>query len=173
MVVMKHQGAKSDISHSMTHYLLAIHRLKEIRGFARVTDIARDLKLTKGSVSTALNNLKKKELVTDEEDCKFVILTNKGHQEIHRILSTRKLIYHFLYDLLDVGKKNAQRDSCLIEHLLSTESREKLFEYMRAATCDCKEKHCQHQIDPQQISSTLDLCDYRDINDFISGQMPE
>ena len=51
---------ESDLSHSMTHYLLTIHKLKEDRGFARVTDIARELNLTKGSVSTAINNLKKK-----------------------------------------------------------------------------------------------------------------
>ena len=39
---------ETDLSHSMTHYLLTIHKLKEQRGFARVTDIARELNLTKG-----------------------------------------------------------------------------------------------------------------------------
>ena len=34
---------EKDLSHSMTHYLLTIHKLKEQRGFARVTDIAREL----------------------------------------------------------------------------------------------------------------------------------
>ena len=38
---------EKDLSHSMTHYLLTIHKLKEQRGFARVTDIARELGLTK------------------------------------------------------------------------------------------------------------------------------
>ena len=67
-----------ELSHSMVHYLLTIHKLKEGRGFARVTDIAKELQLTKGSVSTAINNLKKKGLVQEEEDCKFLILTNAG-----------------------------------------------------------------------------------------------
>ncbi len=33
----------NELSHSMVHYLLTIHKLKENRGFARVTDIAKDL----------------------------------------------------------------------------------------------------------------------------------
>jgi DtxR family transcriptional regulator, Mn-dependent transcriptional regulator len=170
---MNHQGAKTEISHSMTHYLLAIHRLKEVRGFARVTDIAKDLHLTKGSVSTALNNLKKKNLVADEEDCKFVILTAKGHQEIHRILSTRILIFHFFRDVLEVNEEDSQRDACLIEHLISTESREKLFHFMRSLSCDCN-KQKKHIIrDLTKVKSSLDLCDFNGIDDFISEQMPE
>jgi Mn-dependent DtxR family transcriptional regulator len=49
----------NDLTHSMVHYLLAIHKLKEAKGYARVTDIAHEMGLTKGSVSTALTNLKK------------------------------------------------------------------------------------------------------------------
>ena len=52
--------SESELTHSMAHYLLTIHKLKEEKGYARVTDIAKDLGLTKGSVSTALTNLKKK-----------------------------------------------------------------------------------------------------------------
>ena len=51
----------NELTHSMAHYLLTIHKLKEEKGYARVTDIAKELGLTKGSVSTALNNLKKRE----------------------------------------------------------------------------------------------------------------
>ena len=76
---------EADLSHSMVHYLLTIHKLKEARGFARVTDIAKDLGLTKGSVSTALNNLKKRDLVHEEDDCKFLALTDRGHKEFHKI----------------------------------------------------------------------------------------
>ncbi len=67
----------------MAHYFLVIHELKESKGYARVTDIASSLGLTKGSVSTAINNLKKKNLIVEEEN-KFVTLTQKGHQEVSR-----------------------------------------------------------------------------------------
>ena len=115
----------------MTHYLLTIHKLKEERGFARVTDIARELGLTKGSVSTALGITLKKNLVSEEEDCKFLILTDDGHDEVHKILSTRTLMYYFLKDFLGVGQEVADRDSCEMEHLMSQESIEKLFQFMK------------------------------------------
>lgn len=120
-----------DLSHSMAHYLLTIHKLREFKGYARVTDIAKDLGLTKGSVSSALNNLKKRELVQEESDSKFLSLTDEGHQEVHAILSSRTLLYYFLKDFLGVDSEQAHQDSCLMEHLLSEATREKFFEYMK------------------------------------------
>src|SRR3990167_9235977 len=111
-----------DLSHSMVHYLLTIHKLKEEKGYARVTDIAKDLGLTKGSVSTAINNLKKRDLVV-EDDSKFLSLSNLGHKEVHSILSARTLLYYFFKDLVGVSDEVSHKDSCLIEHLLSEETR--------------------------------------------------
>jgi DtxR family Mn-dependent transcriptional regulator len=101
---------ENELSHSMVHYLLTIHKLKENRGFARVTDIAKDLDLTKGSVSTMLNNLKKKGLIQEEDECKFVVLTELGHEEVHRILSSRTLLFYFLRDFVGVDEETANYD---------------------------------------------------------------
>ena len=86
---------ESELTHSMAHYLLTIHKLREEKGYARVTDIAKELGLTKGSVSTALNNLKKRELV-EEDESKFLSLSETGHDHVHGILSSRTLMYYFL-----------------------------------------------------------------------------
>ncbi len=112
----------NELTHSMAHYLLTIHKLKEEKGYARVTDIAKELGLTKGSVSTALNNLKKRELVVEDES-KFLSLSKLGHDEVHRILSVRTLMYYFMKDILKVDDDVAHKDSCLVEHLLSDETR--------------------------------------------------
>ncbi len=153
---------ESDLSHSMTHYLLTIHKLKEERGFARVTDIARELNLTKGSVSTAINNLKKKNLVSEEEDCKFLILTEKGHDEVHKILSTRTLMFYFLKDYVGVNNEIADRDSCMMEHLMSQESLEKLFLFMK--------KLSNQDRDKVEITTDLDLSNFSTPQDFIESQ---
>ena len=34
---------ESELTHSMAHYLLTIHKLREEKGYARVTDIAKEL----------------------------------------------------------------------------------------------------------------------------------
>ncbi|MDA8794015.1 MarR family transcriptional regulator, partial [Bacteriovoracaceae bacterium] len=94
-----------DLTHSMVHYLLSIHKLKEEKGYARVTDIARELGLTKGSVSTAISNLKKRELVI-EDDARFLSLSETGHDEVHKILSSRTLLYYFLKDILGVSENS-------------------------------------------------------------------
>lgn len=162
--------AVEDLSHSMVHYLLAIHKLKENRGFARVTDIAKELNLTKGSVSTALNNLKKRGLVEEEEECKFVILTELGHDEVHKILSSRTLLFYFLRDFVGVSEESAQRDSCLMEHLLGQETVEKFFQFMKDLTCTCERMEKEGRPLKFQFKTALDLCQYDNASDFMTEQ---
>lgn len=153
----------------MVHYLLTIHKLKENRGYARVTDIAKELNLTKGSVSTAINNLKKKDwIIEDEKENKFVILTKTGHQLVHKILSSRTLLYYFLKDFVGVTEEIAFKDSCAMEHLISSETYEKFFNFMKQLACTCDSK--QSSDERFKIQSTLDLCQYAEAEDFIKIQ---
>lgn len=149
-----------ELTHSMVHYLLTIHKLKEDRGYARVTDIAKDLGLTKGSVSTAVNNLKKRDLVVEDES-KFLTLSEQGHGHVHEILSNRTLLYYFFKDVVGISDEAAHKDSCLMEHLLSTESRQKLFVFMK-----------QIVEDPSQITveTGLDFSKYESAKDFLKVQ---
>jgi DtxR family Mn-dependent transcriptional regulator len=147
-------SAESELTHSMAHYLLTIHKLKEEKGYARVTDIAKDMGLTKGSVSTALNNLKKRELV-DEDESKFLSLSTLGHNEVHAILTSRTLLYYFLKDVLGVKEETAHQDSCLMEHLLSSETRVNFFKYLKSNHSDIKD---------------LDLGQFKDFDDFSHAQ---
>jgi Mn-dependent DtxR family transcriptional regulator len=148
-----------ELSHSMVHYLLTIHKLKELNGYARVTDIARDLQITKGSVSTAINNLKKRELVI-EDAAKFLALSESGHAEVHRILSSRTLLFYFLKDIVGVDDEVAHKDSCLMEHLLSDETREKFFMYLK-----------NHPINSDPgASMSIDLSKYNCLSEFLRDQ---
>lgn len=161
-----------ELSHSMVHYLLTIHKLKEGRGFARVTDIAKELDLTKGSVSTAINNLKKKGLVTEEEDCKFLILTDQGHDEVHRILSSRTLLFYFLRDFVGVSESVAENDSCLMEHLMSQETNTKFFQFMKDLACTCERISASGGSLPEhfKFETALDLCNFNSAEEFVESQ---
>lgn len=150
----------SDLTHSMAHYLLTIHKLKESKGYARVTDIAKDMGLTKGSVSTALNNLKKRDLVIEDES-KFLSLSEEGHDQVHAILSSRTLLYYFFKDILDVDDKTAHNDSCLMEHLLSQQTREKFFKFM---------KNVADNSDKYGINTELDLSQFESHSAFNDAQ---
>ena len=158
-----------ELSHSMVHYLLTIHKLKESKGYARVTDIAKDLNITKGSVSTALGNLKKRELIFEEEDSKFLNLTDKGHDEVHRILTSRTLLFYFLKDFVGVSEEIAHKDSCLMEHLLSDETRLQFFAFMKKLACACH----QDGVDQGELmfNTDLDLCVFESAEDFVETQV--
>ena len=149
----------SELTHSMVHYLLTIHKLKETKGYARVTDIAKDMGLTKGSVSTALNTLKKRELV-EEDESKFLSLSDTGHAEVHSVLTSRTLLYYFLKDILGVDDETAHKDSCLMEHLLSDDTREKFFTFMQNVSFQKK----------MSFKSELDLKPFDNHDDFLEAQ---
>ncbi len=140
-----------ELTHSMVHYLLAIHKLKDVNGYARVTDIAKYLNLTKGSVSTALSNLKKKKLVVEDE-ARFLSLSELGHVEVHSVLTTRTLLYYFFKDVLGLSEEISHKDSCLMEHLMSDETRDKLFTFL------------------QNQKLSFNLKDYKSFNDFLEDQ---
>jgi len=147
----------NDLTHSMVHYLLAIHKLKESKGYARVTDIAHEMGLTKGSVSTALTNLKKRDLVL-EDDSKFLSLSSTGHEAVHGILSSRTLLFYFLKDIIGVNEDIAHKDSCLMEHLMSPESREKFFNFMKTL--------CSDELKSMQFSTSFDFSKFEHQHDF-------
>lgn len=151
--------SSNELTHSMAHYLLTIHKLKEDKGYARVTDIAKELGLTKGSVSTALGNLKKRGLVLEDES-KFLSLSDAGHDEVHHILSSRTLVYYFLKDILKVEDSIAHQDSCLVEHLLSKETRDGLFHFMQ----DVASQACV------ELNTELKIEEFKDHEHFFEAQ---
>ena len=68
---------ENELSHSAAHHLLSIHELRRQSGYARVSDIAKHLSITKGSVSTAMKLLKERGYVQEDHN-KFLELTEKG-----------------------------------------------------------------------------------------------
>ena len=45
---------ENELTHSAAHHLMAVHELRTLHGYARVSDIAEHLKITKGCVSSAM-----------------------------------------------------------------------------------------------------------------------
>lgn len=160
----------SELTHSMVHYLMTIHNLKENRGYARVTDIATELSFTKGSVSTAISGLKKRGLVVEDNESKFIDLSEEGHQKVHLLLSSRTLLFHFLKDILGVSEKAASEDSCLMEHLMSDETRKKFFQFMKEMVCDCENEDSSQKAVQKKFKTDLELCHFKTPEEFILNQ---
>lgn len=167
----QNKNQKLKLSHSMTHYLLVIHHLKESKGYARVTDISKELKITKGSVSTAVNGLKEKGLVQEEEGNKFLMLSERGHEEVHYILTSRVLLYSFFKDFLKVDESSSREGSCLMEHLVGSEIREKFFYFMKTISLSDKDRKKKKLLsDMQAFETDLNLPQYKSLSDFVQSQ---
>lgn len=124
------QFEENDITHSAAHHLLTIMELKEKRGYARVTDVAKHLNITTGSASTNLKSLKLKGFIV-EDDNRFLSLSNEGENMAKAILSRNELLREFLTMVLKVHKEQAEVDACKIEHLISAETSAKLQRFLK------------------------------------------
>jgi len=124
------QFEENNITHSAAHHILAVMELRESRGYARVTDVAKHLNITTGSASTNLKSLKAKGLV-DEDENRFLTLSQEGEALARAVLSRKKLFYRFLVEILKVHPEQAEIDACKTEHLISGETARKLEKYMK------------------------------------------
>jgi DtxR family Mn-dependent transcriptional regulator len=116
---------ENNITHSAAHHLLAILELREKRGYARVTDVARDLNITTGSASINLKSLKAKHLIIEDEN-KFLSLSEEGETLARAVLMRKKVLNDFLVNVLKVTAEQAEIDACKTEHLISVETATKL-----------------------------------------------
>ena len=120
---------ESELTHSRVHHLMAIFNLLEQNGYARGTDVAEYLNITRGSASITLNKLKNKGFI-EEDRKKFYQLTKKGQQVVNSVQSMKRIVKNFFTQVLKLSEDLAEEDACRIEHLLSQETGEKLFSFL-------------------------------------------
>ena len=112
------------MTQSLEDYLEAIYmRISEGKP-AHVRDVAKMLDVKMPSVVKAVRELKKFGLVT-QEPYADIELTEKGGRVARHVLGRHTLIREFLMKL-GVSRRNADRDACLMEHILSAETLDKI-----------------------------------------------
>ncbi len=126
---------KTDVSHSAAHYLMAIGRLRKGFGYARGTDVAQLLGVTRGAASIAIAQLKKRELVA-EDPHRFLLLTDMGERLANQIEQNSTILSRFMEVVLGVPSSVAHADACKMEHLLSLETGARLLWLMRSVLND-------------------------------------
>ena len=92
----------------------------EAEGYARSTDIAARLDVTKPSVSIAMKKLRENGYITMDQDS-LISLTETGYAIARRIYDRHKALTRFLIRL-GVDEKIAREDACKIEHDISEET---------------------------------------------------
>lgn len=124
-----------EVTHSMGHYLMAVRDLLKTRGYARVTDVASFLEVTRSSASTFLQSLRKKGFV-DEDDNHFLRLSPKGEELALQIVRNHLILESFFRNILGVEEEQALVDACKMEHLLSPETSYRLLSLIQILQTD-------------------------------------
>ncbi len=121
---MKQNSHTGKITPSKEDYLKVMLELSDNEGI-RSTDIANALGVSKASVSCMMDVLKDEGYVTKEK-YSTVTLTENGRNIAANVKRRYELLKRFLNDILGVEAATAAGDACRIEHLISSETTDKI-----------------------------------------------
>lgn len=107
-----------NISESNEMYLETIYILEDVHGHAHIADIAKRLGVTKPSVSKAMEQLKKEDLIS-QESYGPVNLTKKGKVISEQIYKRHHLITRYLRQSLNLDYDEASENACRMEHIIT------------------------------------------------------
>ena len=127
-----------NLSAARQDYLEVILNLTEKQDKVRITDIAATLGIAKASVNEAVKILAELKLVKQEKYGP-VELTTEGKEQATKVRYRHRMLARFLTDILHVDPKTAEKDACLIEHVVSPVTLLRLTEYLKQ-TAPLKEK---------------------------------
>jgi len=114
---------------TMEDYIELIYNLIEMKGYARVSDIAEELEVHPSSVTKMVQKLDKDNFVNYEKYRGFV-LTEKGEKIGKKLVFRHELLEDFL-EIIGVEKENIYDDVEGIEHHLSWNSIDRIGDLVR------------------------------------------
>jgi Mn-dependent DtxR family transcriptional regulator len=112
------QSQARELSASHEHYLRAIWEVRSQRGYARLTDVARELGVAPPTLSVGLKSLEARELVR-HDDHRFLVLTPAGERVAQQVHHRFAVARAFLGDVLGIPASDALAEACLLEHVVS------------------------------------------------------
>ena len=102
-------------------YIKNIYILKQEKSSLHSIDLAKELGLSRASVSRAMSNLRKDNIIIMKEDGE-IEFTIKGLKIAEVIMDKYVTLTGFLQDVAGVDEKTAKEDACRIEHYISDDT---------------------------------------------------
>lgn len=102
-------------------YIKNIYILKQEKSRLHSIDLAKELGLSRASVSRAMSNLRKDNIIIMKEDGE-IEFTIKGLKIAEVIMDKYVTLTGFLQDVAGVDEKTAKEDACRIEHYISDDT---------------------------------------------------
>lgn len=117
------------LTSALEDYLEVILELGERESEIRVTDVADKLNIAKSTVTITVNKLKNLGLVI-QESYGPIELTRDGKEYAVEVRKRHRVLRKFLVEVLGVDYQTADKDACLMEHVLSPVTMKKIAEYI-------------------------------------------
>ncbi|NLK17249.1 MAG: metal-dependent transcriptional regulator [Clostridiales bacterium] len=118
-----------NLTYTMENYLEAIYELSKVNNYARISDIAKKLNVSKASASNAMQTLLNKGLIATQK-YREIYLTEEGKRLAELTSKKHDVIRDFFINVLKVDGKVADCDACAIEHVISSDSVNAMKEFM-------------------------------------------
>lgn len=124
----KKKAAK--VTHSIAHYLKAIRKLLNDRGYARAVDVAEELGISRSAAHMGLKALKDKGMVI-EDDRHFFKLPEEYMNLAMRMEGNLTALQTLFHDILGVEQEEAHDTACRMEHQISPEVALRLMAFIK------------------------------------------
>jgi Mn-dependent DtxR family transcriptional regulator len=165
----KQRGDQLTPSHE--HYLRAIWEVRSRHGYARLTDVARELGISHPTLSVGLQPLERRGLLVHDAH-RFLVLTLHGERVAREVHHRFRVLQAFLVDILGVPADRAEREACLLEHDLSAETTERALDMLKLMQTDRKLRETLRErmasfhrdCDPKASCATCDLACMAGVN---------
>jgi len=133
--VKKGMSCMMSNNESMEMYLETVYLLEQSHGHAHCAEIAKQLGVSKPSVTKAMNQLKSAGLII-KEAYGTINLTDEGKLRSEKIYEQHQLITEFLVSTLSLDIDEASRNACKIEHVISEVMLDSIKSYLAKAETD-------------------------------------
>lgn len=119
----------NNLTFIMENYLEAVYELSKEKNFARLSDVAQRLNVTKASASKAMKSLLDKGLISTER-YREIYLTEEGKKTAEITAAKHETIREFFIRVLKIDPSTADTDACAIEHVISYTSVKAMMDYI-------------------------------------------
>ncbi|MDR0654378.1 MAG: metal-dependent transcriptional regulator [Synergistaceae bacterium] len=126
-------GEKAELSSRVEDYLEAILEIEMSGEIATVTQMAKNLGVTKATITAALKRLKNDGLL-EHERYGDVILTPSGREKALAIYRRHEFLTDFFVRILGFSRERAQKVACVMEHEIDEATEMRLAAFTDALT---------------------------------------
>ena len=113
-MITKHKQLSSGLEDYLETIYIAHMANKTLKG----AELARQLNISRASVSEALTKLVTKKLIK-YDSYKDITLTKEGEMQALKIYRKHNALKKFFEEILGIEKKEAEENACRIEHIIS------------------------------------------------------